>query len=90
MADHDAIFEYDAEVDVLYYKLTDQPVARTVCIGDRVNIDVDAAGEAVGLEVLDPPGFKAMFSPAGAAPSADGRPSYADVVGAIQGAPAHG
>ena len=90
MADHDSIFEYDADADALYYQLTREPVARTVCIGDRVNVDVDAAGEAVGIEVLDPPGFSVITSPSAAAPPADGRPSYADVIGAIQGASAHG
>ena len=76
------IFSYDADADALYYQLTSEPVARTVCIGDRVNVDVDAAGEAVGIEVRDPPGFSASV--------ADGRPSYAEVVGAIREAGAHG
>ena len=90
MADHDAVFAYDAEADALYYQLTHEPVVRTVCIGDCVNVDVDAAGEAVGIEVLGPPGFSVMITPPASAPPADGRPSYADVVGAIQGASAHG
>ena len=52
-----AVFEYDADADALYYRLTGKPVARTVAIGDRVNVDVDADGQAVGIEVIRPPGF---------------------------------
>jgi uncharacterized protein YuzE len=50
-------FKYDANANALYYRLTTAPVQRTIAIGDRVNVDVDATGEAVGIEVLDPPGF---------------------------------
>ena len=52
-----AVFDYDADANALYYTLTERPVARTVAIGDRVNVDVDTDGQAVGIEVLDPPGF---------------------------------
>lgn len=57
-----APFKYDADADALYYRLTENPVKRTVSIGDRVNVDVDEAGEAVGIEVLSPPGFSATLS----------------------------
>lgn len=89
MAD-DAIFKYDAEADALYYRLTSEPIARTVCIGDRVNVDVDAAGEAVGIEVLDPPGFSVSVSALAAEPAVDGRPAYAGVISAIREASPHG
>ena len=59
----DAIFAYDGQADALYYRLSREPVARTLSIGDRVNVDVDEAGEAVGIEVLSPPGFSVLVSP---------------------------
>ena len=46
-----AVFEYDGDAKALYYRLTREPVARTVSIGDRVNVDVDAAGQAVGIRL---------------------------------------
>lgn len=55
-----AVFTYDADAGALYYPLTSEPVARTVSIGDRVMVDVDAAGEAVGIEVLAAPGFSVV------------------------------
>lgn len=58
----DAIFEYDGDADALYYRLSGEPVARTVSIGDRVMVDVDAAGQAVGIEVLSPPGFSSRVT----------------------------
>ncbi len=58
-----AIFKYDGNANALYYRLTSEPVVRTVSIGDRVMVDVDAAGEAVGIEVLDPPGFSISVEP---------------------------
>lgn len=59
----DAIFRYDGAADALYYQLSHEPVARTVSVGDRVMVDVDAAGQAVGIEVLSPPGFSASSGP---------------------------
>lgn len=57
------VFSYDADANALYYRITAEPVARTVAHGDRVNVDVDADGNAVGIEVLDPPGFSASSAP---------------------------
>lgn len=57
-----AVFEYDGDAKALYYRLTYAPVARTVDIGGRVMVDVDSAGEAVGIEVLNPPGFTMTVS----------------------------
>ena len=53
----DPVFKYDGEAGALYYRLTHEPVARTVDIDGRVMVDVDASGKAVGIAVLDPPGF---------------------------------
>jgi uncharacterized protein YuzE len=57
-----SVFEYDGDAKALYYRLTREPVSRTVSIGDRVNVDVDADGQAVGVEVLNPPGFTMTVS----------------------------
>lgn len=53
----DAVFAYDGDVNALYYRLSDRPVARTIDIDGRIMVDVDANGKATGIEVLDPPGF---------------------------------
>jgi uncharacterized protein YuzE len=60
-----AVFEYDGDAKALYYRLTYEPVARTIGIGDRVAVDVDDEGNAVGIEVLDPPGFTMTVTSAG-------------------------
>lgn len=57
-----AVFEYDGEAKALYYRLTREPASRTVSVGDRVMVDVDADGQAVGIEVLNPPGFSMTVS----------------------------
>jgi uncharacterized protein YuzE len=57
-----AIFAYDANVGALYYRLTREPVARTMDIDGRVMVDVDGDGKAVGIEVLDAPGFSVSVS----------------------------
>lgn len=46
--------EYDANADALYAYLTDADVARTVEIDDSTNVDLDASGGIVGIEVLAP------------------------------------
>jgi uncharacterized protein YuzE len=50
---------YDQNADALYFRLTDAKVADTRCVGERmrVNVDVDASGEPVGVEILDPLSF---------------------------------
>ena len=57
-----AVFEYDADVGALYYHLTREPVARTIDSDGRVMVDVDEGGKAVGIEVLDAPGFSVSLS----------------------------
>jgi uncharacterized protein YuzE len=59
-------FRYDADVDALYYKLRNEEVKLTVPFGDSVNIDVNEDGQAVGIEVLNPPGFGAIMQDRGA------------------------
>ena len=56
-------FKYDADSGALYYRLTAEPVVRTIDIDGRVLVDVDAAGRAIGIEVLDAPGFSASVAP---------------------------
>jgi uncharacterized protein YuzE len=44
--------EYDKEVDALYIRIQEKDVARTQEISEGVNVDFDAEGRLVGLEVL--------------------------------------
>jgi len=44
--------EFDLDVGALYIVLTDSPVARTVEAGDNANVDLDARGSLVGIEVI--------------------------------------
>lgn len=43
----------DADARASYLTLTDKPIVRTVQAGP-VNVDLDAQGEAVGVEFLHP------------------------------------
>lgn len=50
-----ALYTYDGDTDVLYVLLVDEPdaaVRSTLELSDRVHVDLDAAGEVVGVEVL--------------------------------------
>ena len=44
--------EYDKEVDALYIRIQEKDVARTQEVSDGVNLDFDAEGRLIGLEVL--------------------------------------
>jgi uncharacterized protein YuzE len=44
--------KYDLDVGALYIKLSDQAVARTRDVGDNTSVDLDDAGNAVGIEVI--------------------------------------
>jgi uncharacterized protein YuzE len=44
--------EYDKEVDALYIRIQEKNVARTQEISEGVNVDFDAEGRLIGLEVL--------------------------------------
>jgi len=44
---------YDLDAQALYIKVSDHPVARTAEIDTGTLVDVDAAGDVVGIEVLN-------------------------------------
>ncbi|SRR5258706_11638535 len=44
--------EYDLNVGALYIALADSPVARTREAGHNANVDLDASGDVVGIEVI--------------------------------------
>ena len=45
--------EYDREVDAVYISLQQKEVAKTIELSDVVNVDLDEAGNLIGIEVLD-------------------------------------
>ena len=45
--------EYDNEIDALYIRLQEKYVDRTLEIVEGLNIDLDASGKMIGIEVLD-------------------------------------
>ena len=45
--------EYDKEVDALYIRIQEKYVARTHEVSEGVNLDFDAEGQLIGLELLD-------------------------------------
>ena len=45
--------EYDKEVDALYIRIQEKYVARTQEVAEGVNLDFDADGRLIGLEVID-------------------------------------
>jgi uncharacterized protein YuzE len=47
---------YDATVNAVYIDLADRSgkVARTVALDDGTNVDLDAAGDLLGIEVIGP------------------------------------
>lgn len=44
--------EFDLNVGALYIRLSDADVARTREAGDNTAVDIDAAGNVVGIEVI--------------------------------------
>jgi uncharacterized protein YuzE len=44
--------KYDLNVGALYVRLTDHAVVRTRGIDDNTNVDLDDAGNVVGIEVI--------------------------------------
>jgi uncharacterized protein YuzE len=46
--------DYDSEADALYVRLTDGRVARSMELGDCVVVDLDADGQARGVEIISP------------------------------------
>lgn len=53
--------KYDLSVNALYLKLAEGTFARTREIDEAVNVDLDAAGRLLGIEVLGPGHEEAMF-----------------------------
>jgi uncharacterized protein YuzE len=45
---------YDLDADALYVELADRQVARTVPVDSGTLVDLDADGEVVGIEVIQP------------------------------------
>ena len=46
------VVEYDTEAGAFYVRVTEEPVARTAEVSAFVNVDLDAEGNVVGLELL--------------------------------------
>lgn len=44
--------KYDLSVGALYIRLSDQAVARTRDVDDNTSVDLDKAGNVVGIEVI--------------------------------------
>jgi uncharacterized protein YuzE len=44
--------EYDKEVDALYIRIQEKKVARTKEIEEGINLDLDAEGRVIGLEII--------------------------------------
>ncbi len=44
--------EYDKEVDALYIRIQEKKVARTREIEEGINLDMDAEGRIIGLEII--------------------------------------
>jgi uncharacterized protein YuzE len=52
-----ALYSYDEEADALYVLLAPEPEAaieRTLELGERLHVDLDAEGRPVGVEILYP------------------------------------
>jgi uncharacterized protein YuzE len=47
---------YDSEADASYVRVSEEKIASTDSLSDLLNVDLDAAGHPVGLEVLKAPG----------------------------------
>ncbi len=47
------VIEYDREVDALYIRIQEVMVARTTELEEGLNLDFDAEGKLVGVEILN-------------------------------------
>jgi len=45
--------KYDTVADAVYVSMTQGVVAKTIRVNERLMMDVDAAGNTIGLEILD-------------------------------------
>ena len=52
--------EYDKEVDALYIRIQEKRVAHTKEIEEGINLDFDADGKVIGLEII---GATERYSP---------------------------
>ncbi len=46
--------EYDRYAKALYIKLQDKKPDRTLEINEKLNLDIDAQGNLIGIEILNP------------------------------------
>ena len=53
MSSSAVVLEVDAVAEAAYVRFSESDVARTVAFNDEINIDLDAFGVVVGIEVLD-------------------------------------
>lgn len=44
--------EYDKEVDALYIRIQEKKVSRTKEVEEGINLDFDAQGKIIGLEII--------------------------------------
>jgi uncharacterized protein YuzE len=44
--------EYDREVDALYIRIQDKKISRTKELEEGINLDIDADGKIIGLEII--------------------------------------
>jgi uncharacterized protein YuzE len=44
--------EYDREVDALYIRIQNKKVSRTKELEEGINLDIDADGKIIGLEII--------------------------------------
>ena len=49
-----AVFEYSSDVDVLYIRLSENAVDRTIVIDNGTMVDIDREGRSVGIEIIRP------------------------------------
>lgn len=44
---------YDTVADAVYVAMTNGAIAKTIVVNERLNMDVDADGNTIGIEILD-------------------------------------
>lgn len=74
--------EIDRSIGAAYIRLSDEPVARTAELARNIQVDVDANGTAVGVELLNWPAVKGL---SGSGSGTDWRPDAAVYVAGPMG-----
>lgn len=76
--------EIDRSIGAAYVHLSDEPVARTIELARNIQVDVDANGVAVGVELLN---WSAAAEPlsAGSGSGTDWRPDTTVYIGGLMG-----